>query len=77
TKTRSHVAQGIIVPDGAIHPSLHDWQARIVRKALERGRSAVFADTGMGKTRMQIEWARLTSPSALIIAPLSVARQTV
>lgn len=77
TKTRSHVAQGVIVPDGAIHPSLHDWQARIVRKALERGRSAVFADTGMGKTRMQIEWARLTSPSALIIAPLSVARQTV
>lgn len=77
TKARRHAAIGVVVPDDAIHPSLHDWQARIVRLALERGRSAVFADTGLGKTRMQIEWARLAHPDALIIAPLSVARQTV
>jgi hypothetical protein len=37
----------------------------------------VFADTGMGKTRMQTEWARLIADRSLILAPLSVARQTV
>lgn len=37
----------------------------------------MFADTGMGKTRMQIEWSRLIAPRSLILAPLSVARQTV
>ena len=37
----------------------------------------MFADTGLGKTVMQVEWSRHIAPSALIIAPLSVARQTV
>jgi hypothetical protein len=77
TKARRHQQQGITVDPGSIHESLHDWQNRIVRSTLQRGRGAVFADTGLGKTRMQIEWARLIAPSSLIIAPLSVARQTV
>lgn len=76
-KARRHHAPGIDVDPARIHASLHDWQSRIVVQALKRGRGAVFADTGMGKTRMQIEWARLIAPSSLIIAPLSVARQTV
>lgn len=76
-KSRRHHAPGVEVNPDAIHPSLHDWQRRIVTDALRRGRSAVFADTGLGETRMQIEWARLIAPSSLIIAPLSVARQTV
>lgn len=76
-KARRHPPTGVAVTPDQIHPSLHDWQRQIVIEALGRGRSAVFADTGMGKTRMQIEWARLAHPSAIIIAPLSVARQTV
>jgi len=76
-KARRHHAPGIEVNPALIHESLHDWQKRIVREALARGGGAVFADTGMGKTRMQIEWARLIAPSSLIVAPLSVARQTV
>jgi DNA modification methylase/superfamily II DNA or RNA helicase len=40
-------------------------------------RCAVLADTGLGKSRIQIEWARLMGRNTLIIAPLSVARQTV
>lgn len=76
-KSRRHHSPGVTVCPDACHPSLHDWQRRIVLTALERGRSAVFADTGLGKTRMQIEWCRLVAPSALIIAPLSVARQSV
>lgn len=77
TKSRRHHAPGVTIDQDLIHPSLHDWQRRIVHRTLARGRSAVFADTGLGKTRMQIEWCRLAAPSALIIAPLSVARQTV
>jgi len=45
------------------------WSAR-------KGRSAVFLDTGLGKTFIQLEWARMLGERALIIAPLSVARQT-
>lgn len=37
----------------------------------------MFADTGLGKTRMQLEWARHSGDTSLILAPLSVARQTV
>jgi hypothetical protein len=63
-------------PD-AIHPSLFPFQRDITRWALRKGQAAVFADTGLGKTRIQIEWARLTGERALILAPLAVAHQTV
>jgi len=76
-KSRRHQSTGVTVDEGQMHASLHDWQRRIVLSTLSRGRGAVFADTGMGKTRMQIEWSRLIAPRALILAPLSVARQTV
>lgn len=76
-KARRHASSGVSASTDDIHPSLHNWQKRIVISALQRGRCAVFADTGLGKTRMQIEWSRLIAPSALIVAPLSVARQTV
>lgn len=77
SKARRHQSGGVIVDGSQIHQSLHDWQRRIVLATLARGRGAVFADTGMGKTRMQIEWSRLVAPRALVLAPLSVARQTV
>lgn len=65
------------VSDDEIHESLFDFQRAIVRWALRKGRAAIFADTGLGKTRMQVEWARLTCERALILAPLAVAHQTV
>lgn len=62
------------------HPSLFPFQHDIVRWALRRGRCAVFADTGLGKTRMQLAWAdavrRHTGRKVLILAPLAVAQQT-
>jgi hypothetical protein len=76
-KSRRHQSTGVEVDASMIHESLFDWQRRIVAAMLHRGRGAVFADTGLGKTRMQIEWARLVSDRSLILAPLSVARQTV
>lgn len=62
-----------------IHPMLHDWQAELVQWAVRTGRAALWADTGMGKTVMQLEWARLSKGDglALIVAPLAVCQQTV
>ena len=56
---------------------LHDWQAELVQWAVATGRAALWADTGMGKTVMQLEWARLSAPTSLVIAPLAVCQQTV
>jgi DNA modification methylase len=68
---------GIEVSLDEIHPLLFPFQRTLVQWALRKGRAALFADTGLGKTLMQAEWARLTGQRALIVAPLSVARQTV
>lgn len=77
TKAIKFQSTGIDVSDGAINQILFPFQRDLVKWALRKGRAAIFADTGLGKTFMQVEWARLTSVKTLIIAPLSVARQTV
>jgi hypothetical protein len=59
------------------NPLLHEWQADIVAWAVRKGRAAIWADTGLGKTFMQSEWARLSGDRALIVAPLAVCHQTV
>lgn len=68
---------GIDIAD--VHPMLHDWQVEIVRWAAHVGRAAIWADTGLGKTVMQVEWARAMAGDgrALIVAPLAVCHQTV
>lgn len=60
-----------------INSKLFPFQKDVVRWAVKKGRAAVFLDTGLGKTFVQLEWARLLDVITLIIAPLSVARQTV
>lgn len=62
---------------GDINPKLFPFQKDVVRWSVKKGRAAVFLDTGLGKTFVQLEWARLLDVKTLIIAPLSVARQTV
>jgi superfamily II DNA or RNA helicase len=77
-KQRVVAPAGKHVIDAEIHGTLHEWQRDIVAWACDRGRAAIFADCGLGKTFMQLEWARLMhTRGALIVAPLSVARQTV
>lgn len=61
---------------------LFPFQRQIVAWAVGRGRAAVWADTGLGKTRIEVAWAHqllATMPDAraLILAPLAVARQTI
>lgn len=57
--------------------SLFPHQRDLVAWALRRGRAAIFASTGLGKTAMQLEWARHVPGPVLILAPLAVAAQTI
>lgn len=60
--------------------SLFDFQRFIVNQALDAKRYAVWADTGLGKTRMFLEWARqveaATGGRVLIFSPPSIIEQT-
>lgn len=59
---------------------LFDWQDPVVRWALRIGCPALWLDCGLGKTLMQLEWARvvhmLTKRNVLVLTPLAVAGQT-
>lgn len=76
-KVAAPAATGATVTD--VHPMLHAWQAEIVRWAASTGRAAIWADTGLGKTLMQVEWLRhvIGDGTGLIVAPLAVCHQTV
>ena len=76
SKTAGAELQGKPCDVNSVHSFLFDWQKRIVVWAVERGRSAMWADTGLGKTVMQVEWARLSGETCLIVAPLAVTAQT-
>lgn len=63
-----------------INPKLFPFQKDIVKWAIGKGKAAVFADCGLGKTAMQLEWGdqvcKDTFGDVLVLAPLSVAQQT-
>lgn len=65
----------------SVNKYLFPFQKHILLRALKVGRFAVFADCGLGKTIIQLEWARLVSEKekrpVLILAPLAVAGQTI
>ena len=64
-----------VIPE--LSTQLFDFQRAIVTWALRRGRAAIFADCGMGKTPMQLEIAKHMPGRVLIVAPLAVSGQTV
>ena len=72
---------GISINELNLNPLLKDFQKFIVTKALNNGKFAIFADCGLGKTFMQLEWAyqvaKYTNKPVLIICPLAVAGQTI
>ncbi len=58
---------------------MFDFQRNITEWAIRKGRAAIFADTGLGKTLMQLVVAenivRKTNGNVLILTPLAVAFQ--
>ena len=81
TKKQNVINSGFEVNDKDLNSNLFDFQKHIVKKALKAGRYAIFADCGLGKTLMQLEWAnqvvKKTGMPVLILAPLAVSGQTI
>ena len=79
TKQKRHNLSGFDAKELNTH--LFPFQDFIVRRALKAGKYAIFADCGLGKTLMQLEWAHRvnehTGKPVLILAPLAVAGQTI
>jgi hypothetical protein len=71
---------GFDCPENQLPSFLFDYQKYIVSLSLSKGKFAIFAGTGLGKTAMQLTWADAvhnhTNQSILILAPLAVAKQT-
>ncbi len=72
---------GFEVSADVLNPQLFKFQNALTRWALHLGKAALFAQVGLGKTFMQLEWARCvaehTGKPTLILSPLGVAAQTV
>ena len=66
----------VYMPDQAF-----DFQKSLIEWACVKGRSAIFADCGLGKSLMQLAWAQnvvqKTNKNVLILTPLAVSHQTV
>jgi len=79
SKRRAEVATGHA--PGELNEHLFDFQHAIVSWAVRRGRAAIFADTGLGKTLMQLSWAdevqSHTGGIVVVLAPLAVSEQTI
>jgi len=78
-KRRCEVATGHAPNE--LNEHLFDFQHAIVSWAVRRGRAAIFADTGLGKTLMQLSWAdevaSHTNGVVVVLAPLAVSEQTI
>lgn len=81
TKQKTHILSGFDVDEKQLNNKMFDFQKFIVKRALKAGKYAIFADCGLGKTLMQLEWAnqvcKETKGKVLILAPLAVVGQTI
>lgn len=80
-KRREIKDSGFSVELTDLNNDLFEFQKHITRNALRLGRYAIFADCGLGKTLMQLEWShqvwKNTGKPVLIVAPLAVSSQTI
>ena len=80
-KVTAAPSRGFQIAPAEVHPTLFPFQRDIVVWALRKGAAAIFAKMGLGKTFMQIEWARIaaerTGGKILIACPLGVTKQTI
>lgn len=80
TKKKTFLESGFEIDESHLNENLFDFQRFTVKTALSKGRFAIFADCGLGKTLMQLAWAEAvfnhTGKQVLILAPLAVVEQT-
>lgn len=81
SKQKGHKQSGFEIDQKVFNGSLFEFQKFIISRALSAGKYAIFADCGLGKTFMQLEWAfhvhQHTKKPVLILAPLAVSGQTI
>lgn len=80
-KQKSHTFSGFEIEESDLNKKMFPFQKFITKRALKAGKYAIFADCGLGKTLMQLEWAhqvnKVTGKPVLIFAPLAVSGQTI
>lgn len=80
-KQKSHNYSGFDIDVSNLNDNMFPFQKFITKRALKAGKYAIFADCGLGKTLMQLEWAYQvsthTNKPVLILAPLAVKGQTI
>jgi DNA modification methylase len=81
TKKKNVIESGFDINKSDLNSMLFDFQKFTVKRALKHGKYAIFADTGQGKTAMQLSIAHqvslYTKKPVLILAPLAVTGQTI
>jgi len=81
SKQKTFIESGFEIDESELNSNLFDFQKLIVKRALKNGRFAIFADCGLGKTLMQLDFAyqvtKKTNKPVLILCPLAVAGQTI
>lgn len=66
---------GYAVDPAVLHLAMKPHQRAIAAWAIRKGRAAVWLDTGLMKSLIALEWARVLPGRTLIFAPLGVAQQ--
>lgn len=84
SKVKKYISSGFDITEDYVknnYPFLFDWQQFIMPWLIKKGKAALFLDTGLGKTILQLVWSdivcREQNGNVLILAPLAVASQTV
>lgn len=81
TKVKQHKKTGFDIYDKDINVKMYPFEKFILRRALKAGKYAIFADCGLGKSFIQLEWSKhvtnKTNKPVLILAPLAVSGQTI
>ena len=81
SKKPKAIQTGFKIPSSHINSNAFDYQAEIIERACFNGRYALFADTGLGKSLMQMNYAYAvhvhTNKNVLMLAPLAVSYQMV
>ncbi len=81
SKKKKIIQSGFDIEESELNPNMFEFQKFIVKRALKAAKYAIFADCGLGKTLMQLEWAnhvmKFTNMPGLILTPLAVSGQTI
>ncbi len=78
-QSKRHSVQDFGITPNCLPDTLFDFQKYVAEYAIKKGRCAVFLDTGLGKSLLELiisaNYAKHTNKPVLLLTPLSVAPQ--